>query len=305
MRGATDTARGRLYILGAALAWSTAGVLQRELSVDLATQLAGRALFATLGLLAFVALTERGGPWAAFRRMGLAELGFAACMASSSAAFIVALNHTTVANVLFLQAASPFVAALLAWLLLRERVSRTTLAAMAVALVGVAVMVGGPGGLSVGVAFASLMTLSFAASIVLARHRADISMGPATCVGQLAVFLGALPFAHPGSVGAHDGGFLVGLGIGQMGLGLMLLALGARLIPAAEVALISLLEVVLGPLWVWIADGERPAATTVAGGVVVMVAVAVQALGGEGRLPRRAAAHFRKDVAVADGDGRT
>lgn len=293
----TDGARGRLYIVLAALAWSSAGVLQRELSVDLATQLAGRALFATLGLFCFVAAAERGGARAAFARMGRAELAFAVSTAVSSAAFIVALNHTTVANVLFLQAASPFVAALLASTLLHERVGRRTVVAMLVALAGVAVMVGGPGGLSIGFAFATLMMLAFAVSIVLARHRADISMGPATCLAQLLIFVGAAPFAHPGRVSGHDLGFLVGLGVGQIGLGLMFLALGARLIPAAEVALLSLLEVVLGPLWVWLADGERPATATLAGGAVVVVAVALLA-GGGGRVTRRTPRRIRKDVAV-------
>jgi drug/metabolite transporter (DMT)-like permease len=293
----TDGARGRLYIVLAALAWSSAGVLQRQLSVDLATQLAGRALFAALGLFCFVAAGERGKARAAFARMGRAELGFAVCMAISSAAFIVALNHTTVANVLFLQAAAPFVAALLAAVLLHERVGGRTLVAMLLALAGVAVMVGGPGGLGIGSGFATLMMVSFAVSLVLARHRADISMGPATCVGQLLIFVCAAPFAHPGRVSGHDLGFLIGLGVGQIGLGLMFLALGARLIPAAEVALLSLLEVVLGPLWVWLADGERPATATLAGGAVVVLAVALLATGA-GRVTRRAPRRVRKDVAV-------
>jgi drug/metabolite transporter (DMT)-like permease len=296
--------RGRLYIACAALAWSSAGVLQRELRVDLATQLAGRALFAAVALLAFVVATERRGTWRAFRRMGGAELGFAVSLAASSGTFIVALNHTTVANVLFLQAASPFVAAFLAWLFLHERVDRTTGAAMAVALAGIGVMVGGPHGLSLGFAFAVLMTLSFAVGIVLARHRADISMGPATCLAQVIVVAAAAPFSAPGSIGAHDGGYIAALGVGQMALGLAFLVLGARLLPAAEVAVISLLEVVLGPLWVWLVDGERPAAQTIAGGVVVVVAVAIQALGGDGRLSRRTRGGFRKDVPVMEGGDR-
>src|SRR3569833_1154411 len=119
-------ARGRLYIACAALAWSSAGVLPRQLRVDLATQQAGRARFAALALLAFVAVTELRGTWRAFRRMSAVELGFAVSMSVSSGTFIVALNHTTVANVLFLQAASPFAAALLAWEFLHERVDRTT-----------------------------------------------------------------------------------------------------------------------------------------------------------------------------------
>lgn len=296
--------RGRIYIVCAALAWSSAGVMQRELTVGLATQVAGRALFAALTLAAFVGATERRGTVAAFRRIGRAELAFGVCMGASSGTFIAALNHTTVANVLFLQAAAPFVAALLAWVLLHERVTRTTAIAMVVALAGIGVMVGGPQGRSIGLVFAALMTLTFAVGIVLARRRADISMGPATCIGQLLLLAAVLPFAHPGRVGAHDGAFIVALGVCQIGLGLIFLTLGARVLPAAEVALITLLEVVLGPLWVWLADGERPAVATVVGGVVVIVAVAVQAVGGDGALPRRAGSRFRKDVAViGGGDG--
>lgn len=267
---------GRVYILLAALAWSSAGVLQRELHVGTTTQVAGRALFALLGLLAFTALTQRGRLVAAFAGMGRAGLGFAVAMAVSSGAFIVALNHTTVANVLFMQAASPVVAALLARVLLGEAVTGQTAVAMAVALAGVALMVGGPGGFSLGVGVALVMMLGFAAGVVFARHGSDASLLPATCLAQLLIVLVAAPFARWGSIGGHDLGLLVALGVGQMGLGLAFLALGARLIPAAEVALISLLEVVLGPLWVWLARGERPAATTIAGGVVVIAAVAIQ-----------------------------
>ena len=72
---------------------------------------------------------------------------------------------------------------------------------------------------------------------------------------------------------------LAGLGITQIGLGLIFLSIGARLIPAAEVALITLLEIVLGPLWVWLALGERPGTTTLVGGAIVLGAVVIQAIG--------------------------
>ena len=65
----------------------------------------------------------------------------------------------------------------------------------------------------------------------------------------------------------------------QIGLGLIFLTIGARLIPAAEVALITLLEIVLGPLWVWIALGEQPSATTLVGGGIVLAAVVIQTVG--------------------------
>jgi drug/metabolite transporter (DMT)-like permease len=93
------------------------------------------------------------------------------------------------------------------------------------------------------------------------------------------VLLFAAPFADPGEIGGRDLLLLAALGIGQIGLGLIFLSLGARLIPAAEVALITLLEIVLGPLWVWIALSERPGAATLTGGAIVLAAVLIQVRG--------------------------
>lgn len=270
---------GRIYITLAALAWSSAGLLQRELSLDPPTQVAGRAAFALLTLLTFTAVVERGNPWRAFRTMGGAGLAFAASIAFASAAFITALNHTTVANVLFMQAASPIVAALLAWLLLGETIITRTWIAMGVAFAGVGLMAGGPGGRSLGVALAFVMMLGFAGSIVIAPHRSDVSMASGACLAQLILVVVLAPFSHFGGIGGRDISLLAALGIGQIGLGLAFLTLGAQLIPAAEVALVSLLEVVLGPLWVWIARSEQPAAATIAGGIAVIAAVVYQTLG--------------------------
>jgi drug/metabolite transporter (DMT)-like permease len=275
--------RGRLFVVAAAIAWSTAGILQRELSVGVATQIAGRAFFAVLALLAFVAVSEQGAVVRAFRAIGRGGLAIAVLMAIASGFFIVALNHATVASVLFMQALAPIIAAALGTFV-GESVSRRTWWTMAVALAGVALMVGGPGRPSaIGLCLSFVMTTAFAATLVITRHHRDVSMAPATCVSQLLVLLAAAPFSHPAGVGMHDLGLLAALGIGQIGLGLVLLTIGGRLIPAAEVALITLLEVVLGPLWVWIFLSEQPGAATLAGGAIVLGAVAVQALGGEER----------------------
>ena len=247
------------------------------LSVDTTTQLAGRAFFAFVALAVFVAVVNRRGTLAAFRSMGIAGLGVAVCTAIASGSFIVALNHAAVANVLFLQAVSPVAAALLAWFALGERITARAGMAMAIALLGVGVMVGGPGsGGVVGVGVSLVMTLAFAGSIVITRSRRDVSMAPAICVSQLLVLLVVVPFAQPGTVGTHDLVVLVLLGVGQMGLGLLLFTMGARLIAASEVALITLLEVVLGPFWAWVAVSETPAPSTVLGGAVVVAAVLLQ-----------------------------
>ena len=267
--------RGQVYVALAALAWSTAGVLQRGLSVDTPTQVAARAAFAFVALVAYVAVAERGRVIEASRAVGLAGIGFGVSVAVASGAFIVALNHTSVAHVLFIQAMAPVLAALLAWLALGEPVTARTAIALVVALAGVAVMIGGPGGGSLlGDGLSLGMALSFAVSIVISRHRKDVSMAPATCLAQVLLVVVFLPFATPAAIPGDDLLALAALGGGQIGVGLVLLTLGARLIPAAQVALITLLEVVLGPLWVWFAIGEKPTAATLVGGAIVVVAVA-------------------------------
>jgi drug/metabolite transporter (DMT)-like permease len=271
--------RGRLYVALAAIAWSTAGLLQRKLTVDIATQLAGRALFAVLGLLVFVAFAERGHVVRAFRAIGRGGLLVTALLAISSGAFILALNYTSVANVLFMQALAPVLAAVFGTFV-GEPVARRTWLAITVAIVGVGLMVGGPSHPSAaGLSLSLLMAVSFAGTIVVTRHLREVSMAPATCLSQVLVFVVAAPFASTGSIEAQDLTLLAALGIGQIGLGLIFLTLGARLIPAAEVALITLLEIVLGPLWVWIAESEQPSTTTLAGGAIVLAAVVIQAVG--------------------------
>src|SRR5437763_14256332 len=113
-------------------------------------------------------------------------------------------------------------------------------------------------------------------------------MAPAMPLAQCLLLVTFAPFAETARIGAADLGYLVALGAGQMAIGLALFTIGARLVPAAEAALIGLLEVVLGPLWVWMAFTERPDTATPAGGALGLVAVVVQALaeppGGRGAI---------------------
>ena len=268
--------RGRLFVALAAIAWSSAGILQRELTLDTPTQVAGRAVFAAIGMLVFVVFERRNTP-AAFRATGQAGIVVVVLLAISSGAFFVALNHTSVANVLFFQALAPILAALLGTLL-GDPVSRRTWAAMAVAVAGVAVMVGGPDRpTAIGTALALVMTASFAGIIVVARHRREVSMAPATCLSQVLVLVLFAPFASTAHVGGLDVALLATLGVCQIGLGFVFLTIGARLIPAGEVALITLLEIVLGPMWVWVLLSEQPGTATLIGGAIVLGAVLVEA----------------------------
>ena len=272
--------RGQLYVALAAVAWSTAGVLQRQLTLDTPTQVAGRAAFAAAFLLVYVAIVERGRLVHAFRSVGLAGIAVALCVATASASFIAALNHTSVARVLFILAVAPVLAALLARVFLGEPITRRTMVAMALALAGVALMLGAPGeGNLAGDGLSFVAALAFALMIVITRWRHDVSMAPATCMSQVILVAVFLPFASPGEIAGDDVVWLALLGIGQIGLGFALLTVGARMIPAAQVGLITLLEVVLGPVWVWLALDERPSTATLVGGAIVIVAIVIQTRG--------------------------
>jgi drug/metabolite transporter (DMT)-like permease len=279
---ASTRSRGVAYTALAATAWSLAGILQRQLHMSLASQLAERAVFASLAVLAFVAVAERGQVVRAFCAIGRSGLVIAVLMAVSSGSFITALNDTTVADVMVIQALVPLAAALLG-MLVGERVRPRTWVAMGVAVGGFAVMAGAPTrpGLA-GMTFSFVAMLSYSATIVVARHKSDVSMAPATCLSQVLVFAAFAPFAHVAEMGGSNLGYVALMGVVQMGLALFLLSMGARLIPAAEVALIAQLENVLGPLWVWLAGIEHPSAPTIAGGVVVIGAVCLQVTQGTG-----------------------
>ena len=266
--------RGQIYVALAAVAFSTAGVMQRQLALDTSTQVLGRSAFAGAALLAYVAVAEHGRVLQAFRSVGAAGIGLALCIATAAGSFIAALNHTSVARVLIIVSVAPVLAALLARVGLGEPITRRMAVAMTLALAGVALMMGAPGeGSLTGDGLSFIAALAYALAIVITRWRHDVSMAPALCLSQAILVVVFLPFASPGEISGDDLAWLASLGIGQTGLGSALLFAGARLIPAAQVGLITLLEVVLGPVWVWLALDERPTTLTLVGGVIVIVAI--------------------------------
>ena len=270
---------GALLVAASTLVWSSAGVLVRWVAVDPWTTLFWRSIFAMLGLLTYLAVRDRTLLPHGIRRLGRAGIALAVCFGASMICFINALNLTTVAAVLIFQAASPLFAAALAWLLLRERVSKLKFAAILVSIAGVAVMTTGSSGRSglAGIILSTIMSLTFAGAIVLARVRRDVPTTEATCLATILVAFAALPFTEL-SLPWRDLLLLAIFGFGQMGLALIMFAAGIRLIPAADAGLISILESILAPIWVWLAFGENPGGNTILGGAIVISAVVAVAL---------------------------
>lgn len=281
--GALDAAaqyrRGALLVAGAALAWSSAGLITRLTATDSWTTLFWRSIFSSLFLAVYVGLRDGRAAIPAIRALGRPGFFIALSFGTSMMCFIIALKQTTVANVLIFQAAAPFVAAILAWLWLREPVSLRSALAILATIVGIAVMVSDSvaKGRVVGDLISAVMGISFAVMVVLARRHRDVSMTSAMALATALTALVALPFASF-AVTPTDVLLLALFGIGQMGLGLVMFTAGVRLLPAADAGLITVLEVILAPVWVWLAFGEDPGLRALIGGAIVLAAVVAHTL---------------------------
>lgn len=284
--------RGVLLVLAAGVCWSSMGVGIRLMETASAWQI---LLYRSLSLTAFlfVVLAARSGgrPVAAIRRAGLGAVLAGGCLVGAFAGGVLAVQLTTVANAMFLFAASPFFAALLGRALIGESVRAGTWKAMALAAVGVGVMVanGVALGYQAGNAMALLAALSFACFTVALRWGRGVDMMPAVfhagVLSALAASAALLISESSFVVSRFDLSIAVALGVVQVGLGLVLCTIGARSVPAAEVALITLSEVILGPLWVWLLMDETPSALTLLGGGVLLAALVVNAATGMRRRP--------------------
>jgi drug/metabolite transporter (DMT)-like permease len=263
-------------MIAAPVLWSSAGVVTRHIQrAEPVEQVFWRSLFAFIFVFAFL-LFQRTNPWKAVRDAGLPGLVSGLMWAIMFTAFLFALSLTTTANALVVMSVSPLLTALLSRLFLNDPVPLRTLIAAGAAAVGIGWMFSAD--LSAhyaGMAVAFLIPVAAAINVVVLRaSAAKLDLVPAVMLGGALSCLIALPFALPFSSTPRDIALLAFLGITQLGLPCMLLVLASRALLAPEIALLGLLEVVLGPLWVWLGAGEEPGRSTLAGGAIVLTALA-------------------------------
>lgn len=214
-----------------------------------------------------------------------------------STIFIVAIEHASVAFVLFLQTLAPLTAAYFSWLLLRERVSAAVGAATAVSIVGVVVMVSGtitdavePLGL-----IAILIPIVFGLYATLIRHTKQIDPQiPVMFAGVTLVAAGLVGSGVTDGLGVSLHDALIGLGAGSalLAIPVAVFNLAQRVVPAPETSLLLMSEVVLAPVWVWLFVDEEPEVTTLIGGAIILTAV-MGLLVWRRRTARRQAALYR------------
>jgi len=264
----------------AAVCWSSGGLIARLVTTSPWTTSLWRSLFASLFLVVVLWIARRRSILAQWRDGGRPVVAVAVCMALASTCFLFSLAHTSVANTLILISTGPYVAGLLGWLWLGERVAPRTWLTMGVALAGAAIMMSDSysRGTIVGDLLALVMATSFAIATVLVRRYPETPMAPASALATTLTALVALPFSEPLETGPRDLALLALFGVGNYGTGFLLFMAGARSIPAAQSALVGMLETVLGPLWVWLVLNERPGAATLMGGALILAALLANTL---------------------------
>jgi drug/metabolite transporter (DMT)-like permease len=274
--------RGIALVVAAAVAWSTAPFFTRLLPFDSWTILFWRGLFGGAMIAAILVLLQGRAGLRDFTAMDRTGWLVAALSTVGMVCFIPSLQLTSVSNVAIIIATGPFVTAGLAWLWLRELPRlRTTLASI-VALVGIAIIVGGArlGSDILGFALACIMTVAIAAMTVVVRHHRNTSMVAAAALSNILGSAVSIPFAQGiAAVSGFDLFIFAMFGFFQVALGLSLYMLGSRLLPSSQAALIATLETPLMPFWVWLAFQEAPSSRALIGGALVMGAVVADIVG--------------------------
>ncbi|MGQ4879721.1 DMT family transporter [Billgrantia sp. LNSP4103-1] len=284
--------QGLLMTGGGALIISPDALLIKLIGLPDSEILVWRGLLTALGFVIIVLARHGANTAAVYRRCGWTGIGVALLFSFSTFGFVLGNQYTKGGNVLMILAGAPLLAALLSRLFLGERLPRRTWLAIWLCLLGTSLIVLDEAGAGswIGNAFALLAATALAANFTLCRTRPGVDMSPMLTLSGLIVAASAALFGLAGDGMALPPAdslvLLILLCLVLLPLGFTLIQRGPLFLPAAEVGLLMLLEVVVGTLWVWWILGERPAPVALAGGALVLGTLLVKGLH-ERRLERR------------------
>jgi len=245
-----------------------------------------RGLIITLVILLFVLIREGKNFLHTFRRIDSWSLTGSLVMSVTFFGWIYALTTTTVAITLLMLAVSPILSAFLGYLLLGERLSRSTLINMLIVLLGITIMVWDTDKSTtmIGVIYGFFVALGFAIYTITIRKNPEVPklLTPALAGFFCMLWASILIIITGGSFEMPPINIGVSMTHGLVvGLGLILYGLGAKYLPSGELVMLSLLEVVLGIFWAWLpvlGINEVPTRNTLIGGLAIVFAIILQGI---------------------------
>jgi len=271
--------RAILTMIAAAFLWSIAGVFTRHLDSAKSFEVTfWRSLFCALTLIVWFVYTRGLGAITYVRASGRAGLISGLCWAVMFTCFMIALTMTSTANVLIVNALSPLFATILAWVVLKSPIARRTWLAIGSAMIGMMIMFAnqaqGGAGVWLGMLVAFGVPVASGINLVtLKKTGAHVDLAPAVLIGALISCAVTLWLSLPFAATEKDVLLLAILGIFQLGIPCVMMVRASAHLTAPEVALLGLLEVLMGPLWSWLGAGEVPPGTTLIGGAIVLTAL--------------------------------
>ena len=271
--------QGSLAVLVCGLAFSFGPLTFRAVREADEWQYLSHRSFAAALVSAAVIVTAGRNPFRAVVAAGRRQVLAGLLLAAMFSLFVVALSRVSAAFVLLMQSTSPFYAAILGRVFLKEPVSRDTLVAIAVATVGVVVMVGGNVGDSdlVGIVLSVALSVALGAYSVLVRSSPARDPGVPTLVGgtTAGVVAGLVALGTGAGVAVPAFDLLMAFVAGGLLIGLFtpIWNYAHRFVPPADVSLLLISEVVAAPVWVWVFRDERPTNETLLGGAIALAAV--------------------------------
>jgi len=270
----SEYAIGVILLIASAVAFSSTGIFTKGVEASAWAVIFWRGVFASISTTAYAA--SRGALRREFLGMGRSGLAVGIVGAAGTAALIPAFKLTDIANVALIYASAPFLAALLAWLTIGERVSRRTAMGAAGALIGVMIIVAGSVGSVnlIGDGLALIMTTVMATIMVMYRARPETPSAGPSVLQSLFLFPLALVFGEPFQTAPVEIAILVAFGI-MHALASVTLAEGAKRVPSGQTALIGALETPLAPILAFLILVEIPTTSTLIGGAVVFGAVLI------------------------------
>ena len=234
-----------------------------------------RSFFFIIALILFLSLTYKKKVLKIITTSGIPGILGGFVMSFSFVAFIVSMNNTTVANVVFIISTQTMFLAIFGFFYLKEKVSLIGSSSIFLAMSGIFIMVGDS--ISTGSLFGNLVALvipiNFAIYVMIIRKNSNLDMVPAMLYsGIFSLIYGAI-LSKSFEFTSHDlfMGFL--LGVPQLALGFICITIGSRTTASATVGLLMLMETLCGPLWVWLFLNEIPPISVFIGGGVIIIAI--------------------------------
>ena len=263
---------GVTLLVASAVTFSSAGIFTKGVAAGAWEVIFWRGVFAGVFTTGWIA--KRGAVRREFLKMGKSGIAVAIVLALGTSAFIPAFKFTSIANVSLIYAVAPLIAAVMAWVLVKEPLTRRVLLGSLVALVGVLVIVSGSiGELHLrGDLLALFMTVCMAGVMVIYRMHPETPGAGPSVLQSLILIVPSLIFGTPFETAPSEIAILAGFGL-LFAVASVTLAEGAKRVPAGQTALLSALETPLAPVLAFLIFTEVPNQASFVGGAIVLVAV--------------------------------